>query len=143
MQRLNGNNTPMEARFSEWLKQIGWMACCLAVPASLPAQTQPRFIDIRPLTNKEVRLQLNAPAGRGYRIDASTNLPSWTPMVTLTGATATLLHTDTAAPFLGTRYYRAEQLSITNLLTGDQERISQVEERGHYTVTPTAKLISI
>ena len=119
MQRLNGNNTPMEARFSEWLKQIGWMACCLAVPASLPAQTQPRFIDIRPLTNKEVRLQLNAPAGRGYRIDASTNLPSWTPMVTLTGATATLLHTDTAAPFLGTRYYRAEQLSITNLLTGD------------------------
>ena len=93
----------MKTRFSEQLKQTSWLACYLAVAASLPAQTSPQFIDIRPLTNKEVRLQLNAPAGRGYRIDASTNLPSWTPMVTLTGATATLLHTDTAAPFLSTR----------------------------------------
>ena len=87
--------------------------------AALNGQTPPVFTTIQPLTNKEVRLQLNAPTGRGYRIDASTNLPSWTPLITLTGATTSLQLTDSAAPYLGTRFYRAEQLSITNLLTGD------------------------
>ena len=83
------------------------------------AQTPPEFIEIRPLTNKEVRLLLSAPAGRGYRIDATTNPAAWSSLVTITGATTSLLHTDSAAPYLATRYYRAEQLSITNLITGD------------------------
>lgn len=108
-------NTLSFQRFTK----TAWLLGSLIFPAALHAQTDPQFTDIRPLTNKEVRLQLNAPAGRGYRIDASTNLPSWTSLITLTGATATLLHTDSAAPFLSARYYRAEQLSITNLFTGD------------------------
>ena len=91
----------------------------LALPAFLHAQASPELLDIRPLTNKEIRLQLNAPVGSGYRIDASTNLPSWTPLITLTGANNSLLHTDSAAPYLSTRYYRAEQLSLSNLITGD------------------------
>ena len=91
----------------------------LALPAFLHAQASPEFLDIRPLTNKEIRLQLNAPAGSGYRIDASTNLPSWTPLITLTSVNNSLLHTDSAAPYLSTRYYRAEQLSPSNLITGD------------------------
>ena len=90
-----------------------------ALPTCLTAQTPPQFIEIRPLTNKEVRLQLNAPTGRGYRIDATTNPAQWSSLVTLTGANVSLLHTDSAAPYLATRYYRAEQLSITNLITGD------------------------
>jgi L-ascorbate metabolism protein UlaG (beta-lactamase superfamily) len=100
-------------------KKTGWLPVWLILPGFLQAQTDPQFTDIRPITNKEIRLQLTAPPGRGYRIDASTNLPSWTSLITLTSATPTLLHTDSAAPFLVSRYYRAEQLSITNLFTGD------------------------
>jgi len=89
------------------------------VATVLHGQTPPVFTTIQPLTNKEVRLQLNAPTGQGYRIDTSTNLPSWTPLITLTGTTTSLQITDSAAPYLSTRYYRAEQIGISNLLTGD------------------------
>jgi len=98
---------------------IGWLACGLLRAALLPAQTPPEFTTIQPLTNKEVRLQLNAPTGLGYRIDASTDLSGWNSLITLTGATTSLQITDTAAPFLSARYYRAEQLSLSNLMTGD------------------------
>ena len=98
---------------------IGWLAAALAWADPLHAQTPPEFNLIQRLTNKEVRLQLNAPTGRGYRIDASTNLPAWDSLVTLTGATTSLQLTDSAAPFLSARYYRAEQLSLSNLITGD------------------------
>jgi len=102
------------------LPRLLWTTAIAALPAGLVAQTAPpEFTEIRPLTNKEVRLQLNAPIGRGYRIDATTNPASWSSLVTLTGATVSLIHTDSAAPYLATRYYRAEQLSITSLITGD------------------------
>lgn len=66
-----------------------------------------------------MRLQLSVPAGQNFRIDTSTNLPVWHSLITLTGVTTSLQHTDTAAPYLATRHYRAEQLSGTNILTGD------------------------
>ena len=100
---------------------MGW----LALSGPLHAQSPPVFTAIQPLTNREVRLQLDAPTGRGYRIDASTNLPSWTSLITLTGATTSLQLTDSAAPYLSTRFYRAEQLSLTNLLTGDHLATTQ------------------
>ena len=103
---------------SPFLRSL-WLTVTMALPTALPAQTPPEFIEIRPLTNKEVRLQLSAPTGRGYRIDATTNPASWSSLVTVTGASSSLVVTDSAAPYLATRYYRAEQLSLTNLLTGD------------------------
>ena len=92
--------------------------CCFVVPA-LQAQTPPEFTGIQRLTNKETRLQLTTSPASNYRIDASTNLPAWSSLVTLTGVTTTLLHTDSAAPYLASRYYRAERLAGTNILTGD------------------------
>lgn len=89
------------------------------VAMSASAQTSPEFTEIRPLTNKEVRLQLNAPAGRGYRIDAATNPGAWSSLLTVTSAANSLAITDSAAPFLPARFYRAEQLSLTNLVAGD------------------------
>lgn len=83
------------------------------------SSAQPQFNDIRPLTNREVRLQLTAPTGRGYRIDAATNPAQWSSLVTITGATTSLSVTDSAAPWLPARFYRAEQVSLTNLITGD------------------------
>jgi L-ascorbate metabolism protein UlaG (beta-lactamase superfamily) len=53
-----------------------------------------------------------------YRIDVSTNLPDWEPLFTLPGA-GTNQHVDTATPYFDLRFYRVEQLSGTNLLTGD------------------------
>jgi L-ascorbate metabolism protein UlaG (beta-lactamase superfamily) len=94
-------------------------ALCLGPARELAAQSPPEFTEIRPLTNKEVRLQLTAPPGRGYRIDAATNPAAWSSLVTLTGATNSLLHTDAAAAYQPTRFYRAEQLSLSNLVTGD------------------------
>lgn len=99
--------------------RLAALIAALAWAAPLHAQTPPEFTTIQRLTNKEVRLQWNAPAGRGYRIDASTNLPAWNSLVTLTGAATSLQFTDSAAPYLITRYYRAEQLSLSNILTGD------------------------
>jgi L-ascorbate metabolism protein UlaG (beta-lactamase superfamily) len=83
-----------------------------------------QFTRILRLTNKEVALQFNAPAGTAYRIDtatnfpASTNSPFWSSLLTLQSAGVNP-HTDSAAPFLISRFYRAEQLSGTNVLTGD------------------------
>ncbi len=91
----------------------------VATKSATPAFAQPQFNDIRPLTNREMRLQLTAPTGRGYRIDAATNPAQWSSLVTLTGATTSLSVTDSAAPWQPARFYRAEQVSITNLITGD------------------------
>ena len=106
----------LQAKFG---MSIGLLACGLLLAARLPAQTPPEITTIQRLTNKEVRLQLNAPTGSGYRVDASTELPAWNSLITLTGATTSLQITDSAAPFLSSRYYRVEQLSLSNLITGD------------------------
>jgi L-ascorbate metabolism protein UlaG (beta-lactamase superfamily) len=83
------------------------------------AFAQPRFTEIRPLTNKEVRLQLSAPPGSGYRVDAATNPAAWSSLITLTSSASSLVLTDSAAAYLPVRFYRAEQLSLSNLVTGD------------------------
>src|SRR5258705_3173308 len=81
------------------------------------AQTEPNFTGIQRLTNREMLLRLSAPAGQNYRIDATTNLPQWQSLLTLS-STGLNQHTDTAAPYLNRRFYRAQQVA-TNLLTGD------------------------
>jgi L-ascorbate metabolism protein UlaG (beta-lactamase superfamily) len=80
------------------------------------AQVPPQFSSIQLLTNKEMALKLSIETGSNYRIDVSTNLPVWTPLVTLTGAAVTLQHTDSATPYLDTRFYRAEKVAGTNML---------------------------
>jgi L-ascorbate metabolism protein UlaG (beta-lactamase superfamily) len=61
-------------------------------------------------------LRLNA-TGQ-VRIDATTNLPKWHPLLTLT-STGLNQHLDTATPYLSQRFYRAQQLTGTTNLTGD------------------------
>lgn len=86
----------------------------------LHAQQAPQFTGIQRLTNKEIALTLNAPTGLNYRIDAATNPPVWNALITLPArSTTSLQHTDSAAPYLNARYYRAEQLTGTNVFTGD------------------------
>jgi L-ascorbate metabolism protein UlaG (beta-lactamase superfamily) len=91
--------------------------------AALCAQ-DPKFTEIRRLTNREVFFQFSAPVGTNYRIDVATNFPAdtnlakWSSLLTLQSA-AVNQHTDSAAPYLSTRFYRAEQLTNAGVLTGD------------------------
>jgi len=78
------------------------------------------FTRIQRLTNNEVALTLTAPVGRAYRLESAASLTEWGGLFTFpTNVTSSLQYTDAAAPFLATRYYRAVQLSGTNLVSGD------------------------
>jgi L-ascorbate metabolism protein UlaG (beta-lactamase superfamily) len=68
------------------------------------------------LTNREVLLRFSS-TGQ-VRVEASTNLPQWHPLLTLT-STGLNQHLDTAAPYLHQRFFRAHQLTGTTNLTGD------------------------
>jgi L-ascorbate metabolism protein UlaG (beta-lactamase superfamily) len=96
--------------------RVAAMALCLgALTLLLRAQTVV-FTNTTRLTNREIRWQLNAPAGQSYRVDTSTNLLQWHPLLVLSNQN---LHTDTAAPYLNRRFYRAQQLSGSTNITGD------------------------
>lgn len=87
----------------------GWLAVAM-VPAV--AQVPPQFNSIRVLTNREVSLNLsNAP----LRIDAAGSLGEWRPLVTFTPGASSVSYTDTAAPYILQRFYRAETVAATNL----------------------------
>src|SRR5262245_47805619 len=92
---------------------------CVGLTAWLVAQEAPQFVRIQRLTNREVALTLTVTNGQAYRIDTSGQLPSWTPLVTLPSTALSLLHTDSAAPYVDQRFYRAGRLPGTNLFTGD------------------------
>jgi L-ascorbate metabolism protein UlaG (beta-lactamase superfamily) len=109
----------MQTQFWHRLAVFGLAACCLGSFVPLIAQIAPRFTGIQPLTNKEIALILSVSNGIVHRIDTSSNPPAWSPLVTLPGAISSLQHTDSAAPYLSRRFYRAEQLSGANVLTGD------------------------
>jgi len=90
----------------------------LAALSSYAADVDLRFSRIAPLTNKEIALTITGSNGPTYRIEATTNFATWAPLVTLPGAASSASHTDSAAPYLALRSYRALQ-NPTNTLTGD------------------------
>ena len=92
-----------------------WLIALTVLAAS---QDSPQFTNIQRLTNREMVLKFSAPTGASYRIDASTNLPVWNGWVTAQSAGINS-HTDSAAPYLMRRFYRAEQLAEANAFTGD------------------------
>ena len=88
-----------------------WLGALVAVHAQTLG-----FTNTQRLTNREIALRLSGATGQ-VRIDASTNLPQWHPLLTLSSGSNQLV--DSAAPFLQRRYYRAEQLTGTTNLSGD------------------------
>ena len=74
---------------------------------------------VQRLTNQEVVLRLSVPPGR-YRLESAGNLPEWSGLVTFpTNPTGSLVYTDSAAPYLDARYYRAVQLEDAQVVAGD------------------------
>ncbi len=119
----------MKQRFVLPMAAFLVISCGLGWPGELAAQ-EFAFTNLLRLTNKEMTFRLTAPAGQNYRIDAATNLPDWTPLLTFQSA-GWLQHTDSAAPFLGTRFYRASQVAAY-MVTGDH----WPTEAGEVTIHP-------
>jgi L-ascorbate metabolism protein UlaG (beta-lactamase superfamily) len=70
------------------------------------------------LANGEVLIEQATAPGSYQRIEAATDLQSWTPLVTLL-STGTLSHIDSAAPYFSQRFYRVQTLASAPVLTGD------------------------
>lgn len=83
-----------------------------------PAWGAPTFLGVDRLTNGDIVLRLSAPSGEYCKLETSTDLANWEGFATLR-STGTITHTDSRAPYLGQRFYRASQLSGTNIVTGD------------------------
>jgi L-ascorbate metabolism protein UlaG (beta-lactamase superfamily) len=104
------------------ITRICLSACIVAL--SLGTALSQQFTTVQRLTNRETFLRFSAPVGTNYRIDIATNFPAdtnlsrWSALLTARSAGVNQ-HTDSAAPFLPTRFYRAEQLTNTPVLTGD------------------------
>lgn len=88
-----------------------------AVAASFPT--------VQRLANGEALIQQTTTAGQYYRVEASSDLQSWTPLVTLLSA-GLLQHTDAAGPYFPKRFYRIASLTGTPL-TGDHFQTSAGE----------------
>lgn len=91
------------------------LALALCGAGWLMAQDGTRFSSIQRQTNSEMQLRLAVTSS--YRIDVSTNLATWEPL--LTSPRQTTQHLDAGAPYLTNRFYNVEEVSGTNLLTGD------------------------
>ncbi len=90
----------------------------LGLAASHAAEPALEFNSIRELTNHEMLLRLSVSPASYCRVDVSTNLAQWNGFLTFWNAGVTQ-HTDSGAPFLRSRFYRALTLTGTNYVTGD------------------------
>lgn len=98
-------------RYMKPLAILVLLALCVGAVISCFAQTL-NFTNTQRMTNRELLLRLNLPGA--VRIDASTNLPNWLPLVRL-NSTGLNYYVDRDATFLHQRLYRAQQLSATPL----------------------------
>ena len=97
---------------------MSWRIAGLLLVTAFAAIAQPSFRSIQVLTNKEVLLRINATNTLNYRIDASSNLISFDPLLTFR-STGISHHIDTAGPYHKSRFYRAAHLTNTGVITGD------------------------
>jgi L-ascorbate metabolism protein UlaG (beta-lactamase superfamily) len=79
------------------------------------AQVSTSFTSIQKLGNGEIDLRLSPPGT--YRVHVSTNLPHWEPL--LTAPSQSNAYVDGGAVYLTNRFYRLQQVTETNVLTGD------------------------
>jgi L-ascorbate metabolism protein UlaG (beta-lactamase superfamily) len=106
----------MKTRRLHFPGALYWFSVCAGWLHAQPLQ----FTVTQRLTNNEIALTLAAPVGRAYRIETGTTVSDWNGLITFpTNATTSLQHTDSAAPYLSARFYRATQLTGSNIVAGD------------------------
>ena len=107
----------MRLRTEQFVKALFGICCavlyCIHFARSY-AQEQQGFSSIR-FTNSEVQLQLSTTSR--YRIDLSTNLLQWQPLVSAPPQNSAYL--DSGAVYSSNRFYLINQYADTNALTGD------------------------
>lgn len=99
------------------LRAVLALLCLMSVSGPLIAQDI-SFSSIKHQTNGDVLLQLTAPTGHNYRLEATTNLLDWLPLLTFRSAAANP-QTDAGAAYLPGRSYRAVEVTNAGVLTGD------------------------
>jgi len=99
--------------------QFAFRISFLWITLSAAGQTNFQFSNVRVLTNRELALTLNPSNAQFVRVDTSVDLSGWQGLVTLPTGSGSLSITDSAAPYLNQRIYRAQQLTNANTLTGD------------------------
>jgi L-ascorbate metabolism protein UlaG (beta-lactamase superfamily) len=109
----------MHARKLQTPLSLGLFLLCASGAVRLTGQPL-ELTGVQRLANQEVALTLAAPVGRAYRLESAADLPVWSGLFTFpTNVTTSLVHTDSAAPFQTSRFYRAVQLTGTNIVSGD------------------------
>lgn len=93
---------------------LGWMG----LEGVTQAQDGPRITGIQRLPNREIQLNLSATTGADYRLDASSDLVNWVSLITLRSLGVDQ-HTDSGAPYLNARFYRAVPVTGAPPLSGD------------------------
>jgi len=105
-------------RSQEFIRLASLLAMTLFWTDVCFSQTLPNFSSIQRGTNSEVSLQLSVTSGKGYRVQVSPDAQNWNSLSTLI-STGTNNFADSGTPYLPLRFYRAEELSETNVFTGD------------------------
>src|SRR5689334_18932636 len=114
-------------RIGEIIKALCIGACLMG--SGVIGQQTPQLALPLLSTNHEALLGVAAPTGQSIRIEASSDLATWTGLNTFL-ATASNSYTDSAAPFLPQRFYRVGKAE-TNALTGDHLVTSDGEATIH------------
>ena len=94
------------------------MGLWTGLPRTAEAQDELVFTGWQRLTNREMALRLSASTNLYCRVEATTDLVQWCALATARNS-GTLNYTDSAAPFLDARFYRACPVTGSNILTGD------------------------
>jgi len=81
--------------------------------------SRPSFTAVQHQAGGEILLRLNVPTNNNVRLEVSTDLVTWTPLYTFPAAPAAQSYTDSTAPYLPVRYYRAMHLASPTPMTGD------------------------
>ncbi|MBI4663858.1 MAG: SMP-30/gluconolactonase/LRE family protein [Verrucomicrobia bacterium] len=108
-------------------RQVFGLVLWAALTASVGAQQVPKMERVQRLDNKENLIIFRAPGTDKYDLQVSDDLHRWNYWLTVAAANgAPVRRTDSTAPWLNSRFYRAVQ-AATNALTGDHLTTGQAE----------------
>ncbi len=95
-----------------FLNLAAWVVMAFSLmPAGLAAEQS--SLRIVPLPDRQIRVTVTSPAPQIHRIDASSNLTVWRPLVLLTNSSGVTAFDDTNALATPARFFRAERVAAS------------------------------